>query len=91
MNATAPCVVNVMSTKLITLYLDSREIRQPEKFHTRNFPPDGSTFQQISLDERLAVTVPPFGYLNIQFFQQVKCHPDVEQVPGIKHYFFALG
>ena len=50
---------------------DSREIRLPEKFNTRNFPPDGTTFQQIVLGQKLAVTIPPFGYLNVQFFHQV--------------------
>jgi len=49
---------------------DSREIRLPEKFNTRNFPPDGTTFQQIVLGQKLAVTIPPFGYLNVQFFHQ---------------------
>ena len=53
------------------LLSDSREIRLPEKFNTRNFPPDGTTFQQIVLGQKLAVTIPPFGYLNVQFFHQV--------------------
>ena len=53
-------------------FLDSREIRQPEKFSSRNFPPDGSTFQQIILGQKLSMTIPPFGYLNVQFFQQVE-------------------
>jgi len=49
---------------------DSRESRLPDKFSTRNFPPDGTTFQQVSLGQKVAVTIPPFGYLNIQFFHE---------------------
>merc|ERR1719507_1259028 len=51
---------------------DSRKSlsRLPEKFSTRNFPPDGTTFQQVALGEKLTVTIPPFGYLNIQFFHK---------------------
>ena len=58
-----------------TIFLDFIEIRHPEKFSSRNFPPDGSTFQQISLGHKLEETIPPYGYLNVQFFQQVTSKP----------------
>ncbi|XP_023328170.1 teneurin-m [Eurytemora carolleeae] len=36
----------------------------------RNLPPDGSSFREIKLKDKMAVLVPPFGYLNLQFFHQ---------------------
>lgn len=63
--------LRIFSKTFSYLFSDSREIRLPEKFNTRNFPPDGTTFQQIVLGQKLAVTIPPFGYLNVQFFHQV--------------------
>ena len=35
----------------------------------RNLPPDGTTFNQISLGKRLHQTLPPYGYWNMQFYQ----------------------
>ena len=35
----------------------------------RNLPPDGTTFNQISLGKRLQQTLPPYGYWNMQFYQ----------------------
>ena len=40
----------------------------------RNLPPDGSSFREIKLKDKMAVLVPPFGYLNLQFFHQVCTH-----------------
>ena len=42
---------------------DSRESRLPDKFSTRNFPPDGTTFQQV----RLFVISPNFS-LDLRLF-----------------------
>ena len=35
----------------------------------RNLPPDGTTFNQISLGKRLKQVLPPYGYWNMQFYQ----------------------
>ena len=35
----------------------------------RNLPPDGTTFNQISLGKRLEQTLPAYGYWNVQFYQ----------------------
>ena len=35
----------------------------------RNLPPDGTTFNQISLGKRLKQILPPYGYWNMQFYQ----------------------
>ncbi|XP_071453131.1 teneurin-m isoform X1 [Hetaerina americana] len=38
-------------------------------FPARTFPPDGTTFSQISLGQKLSKEVPPYGYWNMQFYQ----------------------
>jgi hypothetical protein len=35
----------------------------------RNLPPDGTTFNQITLGKRLEQTLPAYGYWNVQFYQ----------------------
>jgi len=44
----------------------------------RNLPPDGASFREIKLKNKMAVLVPPFGYLNLQFFQQESLHVDFD-------------
>ncbi|XP_059482465.1 teneurin-m isoform X2 [Neocloeon triangulifer] len=38
-------------------------------FPARTFPPDGTTFSQISLGQKLSQTIPQYGYWNMQFYQ----------------------
>ncbi|XP_065159892.1 teneurin-m isoform X3 [Atheta coriaria] len=38
-------------------------------FPAQSFPPDGTTFSQIALGQRLTKEIPPYGYWNMQFYQ----------------------
>ncbi|CAG9856806.1 unnamed protein product [Phyllotreta striolata] len=38
-------------------------------FPAQSFPPDGTTFSQISLGQRLSKEIPAYGYWNMQFYQ----------------------
>lgn len=38
-------------------------------FPARSFPPDGTTFAQVSLGQRLNKKISPYGYWNMQFYQ----------------------
>ncbi|KAK9876572.1 hypothetical protein WA026_013952 [Henosepilachna vigintioctopunctata] len=38
-------------------------------FPAQSFPPDGTTFSQISLGQKLSHEIPPYGYWNMQFYQ----------------------
>lgn len=35
----------------------------------QTFPPDGTTFKQITLGEKLSKEIPPYSYWNMQFYQ----------------------
>jgi hypothetical protein len=39
------------------------------KVPPRSFPPDGTTFSQISLGKKLSKDIPPYSYWNMQFYQ----------------------
>ena len=49
----------------------------PELSIARSVPPDGSSFQQVQFQEKVATSIPPFGYLNLQFFHKVSPNPGV--------------
>lgn len=38
-------------------------------FPAQTFPPDGTTFKQITLGEKLSKEIPPYSYWNMQFYQ----------------------
>ncbi|XP_045521559.1 teneurin-m isoform X2 [Pieris brassicae] len=38
-------------------------------FPMQTFPPDGTTFKQITLGEKLSKEIPPYSYWNMQFYQ----------------------
>lgn len=38
-------------------------------FPAQSFPPDGTTFKQITLGEKLSKEIPPYSYWNMQFYQ----------------------
>ncbi|XP_058456897.1 teneurin-m isoform X2 [Malaya genurostris] len=38
-------------------------------FPARSFPPDGTTFSQITLGQRLSKEITPYSYWNMQFYQ----------------------
>lgn len=38
-------------------------------FPARSFPPDGTTFSQIALGQKLSKQIPPYSYWNMQFYQ----------------------
>ncbi|CAH1124665.1 unnamed protein product [Ceutorhynchus assimilis] len=44
-------------------------------FPAHSFPPDGTTFSQTSLGQRLTKEIPPYGYWNMQFY-----HPEAAYV-----------
>jgi hypothetical protein len=46
-------------------------VAPPELSIARSVPPDGSSFQQVQFQEKVATSIPPFGYLNLQFFHKV--------------------
>jgi hypothetical protein len=49
----------------------ARSVAPPELSIARSVPPDGSSFQQVQFQEKVATSIPPFGYLNLQFFHKV--------------------
>lgn len=53
-----------MHTKLINNYIIG-----PHTFPAQTFPPDGTTFKQINLGEKLSKEIPPYSYWNMQFYQ----------------------
>ena len=61
---------------LCTGKLEGLPSLKPEASLPRNLPPDGSSFRQVQLKSKIAVLVPPFGYLNLQFFQEVRKKSD---------------
>lgn len=38
-------------------------------FPAKSFPPDGTTFSQIALGQKLSKTIPAYSYWNMQFYQ----------------------
>ncbi|OAD52325.1 Teneurin-3 [Eufriesea mexicana] len=38
-------------------------------FPARSFPPDGTTFAQVGLGQKLSKEIPPYSYWNMQFYQ----------------------
>lgn len=38
-------------------------------FPARSFPPDGTTFAQITLGQKQTKEIPSYGYWNMQFYQ----------------------
>ncbi|XP_041973220.1 teneurin-m isoform X2 [Aricia agestis] len=38
-------------------------------FPAQSFPPDGTTFKQITLGEKISKEIPPYSYWNMQFYQ----------------------
>lgn len=52
-----------VTNKFQSLHLGGRT------FPAQSFPPDGTTFSQISLGQRLSKEIPPYGYWNMQFYQ----------------------
>ncbi|XP_063375091.1 teneurin-m isoform X5 [Cydia amplana] len=38
-------------------------------FPAQSFPPDGTTFKQINLGDKLSEEIPPYSYWNMQFYQ----------------------
>ncbi|XP_050300174.1 teneurin-m isoform X3 [Anthonomus grandis grandis] len=44
-------------------------------FPAHSFPPDGTTFAQTSLGQRMTKEIPPYGYWNMQFY-----HPEAAYV-----------
>lgn len=38
-------------------------------FPAKSFPPDGTTFGQISLGQKLSKVIPAYSYWNMQFYQ----------------------
>uniref|UniRef100_A0A1B6CCY7 Tenascin-like protein n=1 Tax=Clastoptera arizonana TaxID=38151 RepID=A0A1B6CCY7_9HEMI len=40
----------------------------------QTFPPDGTTFSQITLGQKLTNEIPPYGYWNMQFYQSEEAY-----------------
>lgn len=47
----------------------NNNVLEARTFPAQSFPPDGTTFSQISLGQRLSKEIPPYGYWNMQFYQ----------------------
>ena len=75
-NSVNPQISNVDYTKQgssspSTYLSQAQGMQQTEP---RNLPPDGTTFNQISLGKRLEQTLPAYGYWNMQFYQVTISH-----------------
>ncbi|EAA03852.4 AGAP011034-PA, partial [Anopheles gambiae str. PEST] len=57
-------VASLRSVELLHAVADSART-----FPARSFPPDGTTFSQITLGQRLSKEIPPYSYWNMQFYQ----------------------
>ncbi len=62
---------NYESAKACAIVVDDDEEKKQGniKSSLRNPPPDGTSFSQISLSQRLSKTLSPYGYWNVQFYQ----------------------
>lgn len=51
--------------------LEKKKMNNPgaRTFPARSFPPDGTTFSQITLGQKLSKQIPPYSYWNMQFYQ----------------------
>ncbi|XP_063702096.1 teneurin-m isoform X2 [Culicoides brevitarsis] len=47
----------------------SKDVGGARTFPARSFPPDGTTFSQITLGQKLTKEIPPYSYWNMQFYQ----------------------
>lgn len=47
----------------------NHEFSGARTFPARSFPPDGTTFSQITLGQKLSKQIPPYSYWNMQFYQ----------------------
>jgi hypothetical protein len=63
-------------------------VAPPELSIARSVPPDGSSFQQVQFQEKVATSIPPFGYLNLQFFHKVSVQ--AESIFGHKKCLFVF-
>ncbi|XP_050362542.1 teneurin-m isoform X6 [Nymphalis io] len=68
------------TSKATTLESSNKSITRPHQsstssasgartFPAQSFPPDGTTFKQITLGEKLSKEIPPYSYWNMQFYQ----------------------
>ena len=44
------------------------EILGSNTFPARSFPPDGTTFAQVTLGDKISNVIPPYSYWNMQFY-----------------------
>ncbi|XP_028159380.1 teneurin-m isoform X2 [Ostrinia nubilalis] len=68
------------ASKATTLESSNKSLARPHQsstssgsgartFPAQTFPPDGTTFTQIKLGEKLSKEIPPYSYWNVQFYQ----------------------
>ncbi|XP_062527907.1 teneurin-m isoform X6 [Bombyx mori] len=68
------------ASKATTLEASNKSLARPHQgssssnlggrtFPAQSFPPDGTTFKQITLGEKLSKEIPPYSYWNMQFYQ----------------------
>ncbi|CAH2062763.1 unnamed protein product, partial [Iphiclides podalirius] len=68
------------TSKATTLESNNKSLSKPQQsststssgartFPMQSFPPDGTTFKQITLGEKLSKQIPPYSYWNMQFYQ----------------------
>ncbi|XP_014356910.1 teneurin-m isoform X4 [Papilio machaon] len=68
------------ASKATTLESNNKSLSKPQQssssassgartFPAQSFPPDGTTFKQITLGEKLSKQIPPYSYWNMQFYQ----------------------
>ncbi len=44
------------------------EMAGSNTFPARSFPPDGTTFAQVTLGDKISNVIPPYSYWNMQFY-----------------------
>lgn len=60
------------SFEIIMIFLGART------FPAKSFPPDGTTFSQISLGQKLSKNIPPYSYWNMQFYQSEAAYVKID-------------
>ncbi|XP_026326587.1 teneurin-m isoform X2 [Hyposmocoma kahamanoa] len=70
---------NFSASKVTTQESNNKSLARPHQsspqssgartFPAQTFPPDGTTFKEISLGDKLSNEIPPYSYWNVQFFQ----------------------
>lgn len=62
--------LHLFSVENLRLYFsEKKNISGAKTFPAKSFPPDGTTFSQISLGQKLSKVIAAYSYWNMQFYQ----------------------